>query len=255
MKMLVKTKKTLLLATLLSMGLAGVQAQGPEGGRRNFPPGDNVVGKVTSVSKDSLVVAPVTGGDPITIKVGDSTRVLKAREPIAFSEIKNDDLVFARGELKEKTMQALLVSVVPPEAVERMRQGGGGMMFGVPGGRGGPGEQFKPEDMGKKFIAGEVKAINETKLTIARPDGQTQDIEVDENTSFRKGLESITLPDIKVGDFVFGRGELKNAIFVPQTLNVGDPRRRTMVIGGEGGQPQQKKPDAGKPASEGPPNN
>ena len=81
MKMLVKTKKTLLLATLLSMGLAGVQAQGPEGGRRNFPPGDNVVGKVTSVSKDSLVVAPVTGGDPITIKVGDSTRVLKAREP------------------------------------------------------------------------------------------------------------------------------------------------------------------------------
>lgn len=254
MKMLVKTKKSLLLATLLSLGLASAQAQNPEGGRRNLPPGENVVGKVTSVSKDSLVVAPLTGGDPVTVKVGDNTRVLKAREPIALSEIKSDDLVFARGELKDKTMQALLVSVIPPEAVERMRQGGG-MMFGGPGGRGGPGEQFKPEDMGKKFIAGEVKAINETKLTIARPDGQAQDIEVDENTSFRKGRESITLPDIKVGDFVFGRGELKNSIFVPQTLNVGDPRRRTMVIGGEGGQSQQKKPDAGKPAGEGPPKN
>jgi hypothetical protein len=256
MKMHMTTKKSLLLAVLLSIGLAGARAQGPEGGRRNLPPGENVVGKVTSVSKDSLVVAPVTGGDPITIKVGDSTRVLKAREPIAFSEIKNDDLVFARGELKDRTMQALLVSVVPPEALERMRQGGGGgMMFGGPGGRGGPGEQFKPEDMGKKFIAGEVKAINETKLTIARPDGETQDIEVDETTSFRKGRESITLPDIKVGDFVFGRGELKNAIFVPQTLNVGDPRRRTMVIGGEGNQPQQKKPDTAKPAGGGPPKN
>ena len=255
MNMQMRTKKSLLVATLLSIGFAGARAQGPEGGRRNLPPGENVVGKVTSVSKDSLVVAPLTGGSPVTVKVGDSTRVLKARQPIALSEIKNDDLVFARGELKDQTMQALVVSVVPPEAMERMRQGGGGMLFGGPGGRGGPGEQFNAEDMGKKFIAGEVKAINETKLTIARPDGQTQDIEVDENTSFRKGRESITLPDIKVGDFVFGRGELKNSIFVPQTLNVRGPGMRTMVIGGEGSQPQQKKPDADKPAGEGPPKN
>ena len=94
--------------------------------------------------------------------------------------------------------------------------------------------------MGKKFIVGEVKAINETKLTIARPDGQTQEIEVDENTSFKKGSESITLPDIKVGDFVRGRGELKDSTFVPKELIVGRQQMRIMM-GGPGGQAQEQK--------------
>jgi len=104
---------------------------------------------------------------------------------------------------------------------------------------------FNREDMGKKFIVGEVKAIQETKLTIARPDGQTQDIEVDENTSFKKGTESVTLPDIKVGDFVRGRGELKDNVFVPKELIVGRPQMQMkFTMGGPGGQPQeQKKPD------------
>ncbi|HZS26333.1 MAG TPA: hypothetical protein VFB76_03820, partial [Candidatus Angelobacter sp.] len=100
------------------------------------------------------------------------------------------------------------------------------------------------------FIAGEVKAINETKLTIARPDGQTQEIEVDENTSFRKGMESITLPDIKVGDFVRGRGELKNNVFVPKELVVGRPQMRSMSQGGA--QQEQKKPDSAAPAGTAP---
>jgi hypothetical protein len=105
--------------------------------------------------------------------------------------------------------------------------------------------------MGKKFIAGEVKAINETKLTIVRPDGQTQEIEVDENTSFRKGSESITLPDIKVGDFVRGRGELKNNVFVPTELVVGQPQMRFMGGQGQSGA-QQKKPDNAAPAGTAP---
>jgi hypothetical protein len=71
-----------------------------------------------------------------------------------------------------------------------------------------------------------------TQLTIARPDGETQTIEVDENTSFRKGRESITLPEIKVGDHVFGRGQLDSAgVFVPRVLNLGEIR---MMMGGGG---------------------
>ena len=119
-------------------------------------------------------------------------------------------------------------------------------MFG-PGMSGNPG--VNPEDMGKKFILGEVKAINETKLTIARPDGQTQDIEVDENTSFRKGQESITLPDIKVGDFVRGRGELKENVFVPKELIVGRPQMR--MRGQDGQATDAKKPDSAPPAATG----
>jgi hypothetical protein len=97
------------------------------------------------------------------------------------------------------------------------------------------------EGMGKRFIAGEVTAINGTQLTIARPDGVSQTISADENTSFRKQNESVTLADIKVGDHVFGRGELKNDVFVPAELNVGQPG---MMHRGRG---QQQGPGAGQP--------
>ena len=174
--------------------------------------------------------------------MSDTTRVAKDRQPFKFEQIKVDDVIFARGELKNNSMQAAVVSVVNPEMIQRLQQGGPG------GGPGGPMGGFNREDLGKKFIAGEVKAINETKLTIARPDGQTQDIEVDENTSFKKGTESITLPDIKVGDFVRGRGELKENGVCPKradrwpAANADDDRR-------PGGQPpEQKKPEGAAPA-------
>ena len=227
-----------MVCLLAMMALVFLQASAQPQERMNMPPGDNVVGKVTAVSKDSLTIAPLMGGEAVTVKVSDTTRVAKDRQPFKFEQIKVDDVVFARGELKNNSMQAAVVSVVNPEMIQRVQQGGG------PGGGIGQGAGFNREDLGKKFIVGEVKAINETKLTIARPDGQTQDIEVDENTSFKKGGESITLPDIKVGDFVRGRGELKDSMFVPKELIVGRPQMR-MMIGGPGSQPaEQKKPES-----------
>ena len=224
------------------VAVAFLHASAQQQERMNMPPGDNVVGKVTAVSKDSLTLAPLMGGDAVTVKVSDTSRVVKDRQPFKFEQIKVDDVIFARGELKNNSMQAAVVSVVNPEMIQRVQQGGG------PGGPGGGMAGFNREDLGKKFIAGEVKAINETKLTIARPDGQTQDIEVDENTSFKKSGESITLPDIKVGDFVRGRGELKENTFVPKELIVGRPQMRIMM-GGPGGQPpEQKKADETAPA-------
>jgi len=234
-----------MVCLLAMMAVAFLHASAQPQERMNMPPGDNVVGKVTAVSKDSLTVAPLTGGDAVNVKVSDTTRVAKDRQPFKFEHIKVDDVIFARGELKNNSMQAAVVSVVNPEMIQRLQQGGG------PGGR--PNMGFNREDLGKNFIAGEVKAINETKLTIARPDGQTQEIEVDENTSFKKGGESITLPDIKVGDFVRGLCELKNNTFVPKELMVGRPQTRIMMGGpgmaGSGGaQPEQKKPDEAAPA-------
>ncbi len=47
-------------------------------------------------------------------------------------------------------------------------------------------------------------------------------IQADENTSFRNDKnESVTLADVKVGDRVMGRGDMKDGVFVPQTLRVG----------------------------------
>lgn len=202
-----------------------------------MPPGQAVVGKVTAVSKDSITVAPMSGGDPVVVKVGDNTRVFKERQPVKLSEIKVDDTVFTRGQLNGTTMEAVIVGVMTPEMAQRIQQGGGAVMgFGGGGGAG----QFKPEDWGKTFIAGQVKTINETTLTIAKPNNQeTVNIEVDENTSFKKGRESITLADIKPDDFVFGPGEVKNGMFVAKELRVGGGR---MFMGPRPGGAEQKTP-------------
>ena len=237
-----------LVVAIMVLGLVPVSVLAQERGGMNMPPGENVIGKVTAVSKDSLTVSPLMGGEPVTVKVSETTRVSKDRQPFKLEDIKVDEMVFARGDLKNNVMQAAVVGVVNPEMVQRVQQGGG------PGGaRGGMMAGFNPEDMGKKFIAGEVKAINETKLTIARPDGQTQEIEVDENTSFKKGNESITLPDIKVGDFVRGRGELKDSTFVPKELIVGRQQMRIMMGGPGSPAQEQKKTDGAAPSSATPP--
>jgi Domain of unknown function (DUF5666) len=233
-------RKYCLLATTILLFLR-VSAQVRERGM-NQVPGENVIGKVTAKTKDSLTITPMMGGDPVTVKISDTTRVTKERQPFKFEDIKIDEVVFARGELKSNTMQAAMVGVVNPEMVQRFQQGGG------PGG-GQNAAGFNREDLGKKFIAGEVKAINETKLTIARPDGQMQEIEVDENTSFKKGAESITLPDIKVGDFVRGRGEVKDNVFTPKELIVGRGQMRGMMGGPAGQTPEHKKPDSVPPAA------
>ena len=227
---------------VLALVQISAHAQG-RGGGRDLPAGENIFGKVTAVGKNSLTITKLQGGDSITLKISDSTHVRKDREPYKFEDIKVDDTVFARGELKDGMMQTAILSVVSPEMAQRFMQaqkgGGAGAGFGM--GRGNR-RGFSPEDMGKKFLIGQVKAIHETKLTIARRDGQTQEVEVDENTSFKKDNQSVTLPDIKVGDFIYGRGEVKNNIFVPKELTVGGGggMRRMGGFGGEA--PQQSAP-------------
>jgi hypothetical protein len=211
-------KKSFCLSILLVVCAVPALSQRPETGERRFPPGEAVIGKVTAITKNSLTIAPLAGGDPVTVKVGENTRVMKESQPATLADIKVDDTVFARGRLDGPTLEAAILGVVTPEMAQRIQQGLGG----------GGSAQFKREDLGKRFIAGEVKAINETKLTIARPDGQTQDIQVDENTSFKKAGESITLADIKAGDFVRGPGELKENIFFAKELIVERPK----MVGG-----------------------
>jgi hypothetical protein len=220
-------------------------AQGQGRGGYTLPPGENVVGKVTAVNKDSLTVTQLQGGESVTVKTSETTRVSKERQPFKVEDIKIGETVFARGEFKNGVMQATAVAVMNPEMAQRFSNAaaggasprGGRMMSGL-----------GPEDMGKKFIIGEVKAINETKLTIARMDGQTQEIEVDENTSFKKDGYSITLPDIKVGDFVRGRGELKGTTFVPKELAVG--QRPMHGMNGSGNQtPDRMQPNSVSPST------
>src|SRR6478752_304439 len=140
-------KKILLMMALLGACSASVWAQTPE--RVTIAPGEGMVGKVTAVSKDSLTVVRLVGGETVTVKVGESTRILKNRQAVKLEEIKTDEIVFVRGKLTGNTLDAMVVGVVPEEMVQRLQQssGAGGGMAG-----------FNREDLGKKFILGEVKA-------------------------------------------------------------------------------------------------
>lgn len=165
------------------------------------PPG--VAGTITAIDAHAITLK-AREGQTAQVALDDKTQYRKGRDAAALGDFKVGDMVFVRGEKTgENAWQAAVVS--------------------ARGQDGDPGGNFA-EDMGKRFIAGEVKPIDGTQLTIQRLDGVTQKISVDEDTSFRKNGESITLADLKPGDHVFGRGEIKNGAFMPAVLNVGEPK-------------------------------
>lgn len=94
--------------------------------------------------------------------------------------------------------------------------------------------------MGKDYVAGEIKSIDAPKLTVLRPDGVAQTIELNEETSLRKGRESITMADIKVGDHVMARGAAQNGAFVPKGVTVMNPEQwqRMQQRAGENASPK-----------------
>ena len=72
--------------------------------------------------------------------------------------------------------------------------------------------------MGKDFVAGVVKSVDAPKLTVLRSDNVTQTLELNEDTSLRRGRESITMADIQPGDHIVIRGGLQNNAFVPKSV-------------------------------------
>ena len=95
--------------------------------------------------------------------------------------------------------------------------------------------------LGKDYVAGEIKNVDAPKLTVLRSDNVTQTLELNEDTSMRKGRDSITMADIQPGDHVFARGAVENNVFVPKTVVVIGPEqwKRMQEFGnqarGEGG--------------------
>ncbi len=188
---------------------ADAPPQGPPPGRERggMRQGRGVGGTITDIKGDTLTLKTMNGGTA-TVKVTSSTEYRKEGQSAKFSDLKAGDTIGVRGESTGENSWTATAVIVNP----------GGMMR---------------EQLGKKFIAGEVTKIEDTKLTIKRIDGEIQVIEVDENTSFKNAKrESITLADIKIGDRVMGRGDLKDGTFVPAVLNVGGPGDFMRVPGG-----------------------
>ena len=62
-------------------------------------------------------------------------------------------------------------------------------------------------NFGKTWLMGKVTAIDETKVTlISSVDNASHSFVADENTTFRKRREPITLADMQVGDMVRAEG-------------------------------------------------
>lgn len=204
--------------TSSSSPTAPPQASAQEQGQhRGHWPG--VAGTITAINGNTITLKTMDG-QTAQVQINDKTRFRKERQQAQLSDFKTGDTVFVRGEQKNGVWQADVLAARPA---------------GIGMGRGEGMARFR-EGLGKEFIVGEVKAVHGTQLSILRPDGVTQQITVDENTSFRKDGQDITLPDIKVGDHVFGRGHLKDSVFVPSVLSVGQPR----FMRGQGGPPPQR---------------
>jgi hypothetical protein len=187
--------------------------------------GSAVHGSVTAISGSEFTIK-TEQGESYKVATGPNTRLMKDRQPIKASDIHIGDVIMTGGDVDEKahTVGAVFLAVLDAEQVQKMKQA--------------------QADFGKTWVAGKITAMNDLSLTIERPDKKSQTITVDENTSFRKHRDSITLADIKVGDTISARGALQSGNFVASVLSVVDPGQR-----GFGGPRNGNPSDAPAPAS------
>ncbi len=208
------------------------QTPGRGGDRR-----PSLFGKLTAVHDQSVEIAQPSG-DTVTVKFGASTQFRKGGEAAKLGDLKIGDVVFVRGaENPDHTWNAEVIGT---------RVGG---FNGGPGGRGGPGGGagggMRPAGvLGQDYIFGEVKAVDAPKLTILRPDNVTQTVELNEETSLRKGRDSVTMADIQAGDHIMVRGGMVKNVFQPKSVMVIGPEqwKRMQELGMSGGAPPANPP-------------
>jgi len=124
-------------------------------------------------------------------------------EQIKPTDIKVGDAVGAMGEVDTsgKSVGAVAIVQLDPERAKQM-------------------EEMRA-NYGKTGVMGKVTAIDGVKVTIAGSiDNLPRAFVADENTTFRKRREPITLADIQVGDMVRAEGALKDGAFTATAVNV-----------------------------------
>lgn len=204
-------------AVLLFAALAGLCQQGAPDqsadGRAQmaalFGSGNSVRGEVTAVPAGDAASGSFTirtdQGQTYKIFYSPNTRIVKERQPVKPGSVKVGDMLLAAGQVDNKsaTVGAVFLFDVDAEKVRAARA-----------------------DFGKTWTAGKVTAVHDLQISIERAgDKVTQVIAVDENTSFRKRREDVTLGDIKVGDMISAQGALRGKVFLATTVRLMEPRR------------------------------
>ncbi len=124
-------------------------------------------------------------------------------EQIKATDIKVGDAIGAMGEVDAtaKSVGAVFIAQIDPERARQMQE--------------------MQANYGKTWIMGKVTAIDGVKVTLI---GSMENLPLvfiaDENTTFRKRRDPITLADIQVGDNVRAEGALKDGTFTATTVNV-----------------------------------
>lgn len=195
----------LLAATLLLpqvQGAVWAQATFGEGSGPEQFAEHSVRGDITAIAGNMLTVK-TDDGDAYSVATGPNTRFRKERDQIKVTDLHVGDMVAAMGDKdpKAKTLGAVFVVVIDKEQYAKARA-----------------------DFGKTWTMGVVQSIDGTNIVIKRPDNVTQTVAVDENTSFRRHREDITLLDIKPGDNLTARGALQSGSFLATMVNIGGPR-------------------------------
>jgi hypothetical protein len=211
------------------------QRGGGRGGFGGPGMGRGITGTVTEVAGDHYTVK-TDAGETYTIHYSANTRILKQQargfgqgggsgaassgaagsgdgargeggnrtppQALKPTDIKVGDAVAAMGEVDAgaKSVGAVVVLQIDPERARQMRE--------------------MQANYGKTWLMGKVTAIDGVKVTLmGNVDNATHSFVADENTTFRKRRDPITLADIQVGDMVRAEGAVKDGAFVATTVN------------------------------------
>jgi hypothetical protein len=204
--------------------------------------GRGIGGTVTEVTAEHYTVKTETG-ETYTIHYSVNTRILKQLagqrgtgggaggrgdggergqgggggnppQAIKPTDIKVGDAIAAMGEVDAtaKSVGAVMVMQIDPERAKQMRE--------------------MRDNYGKTWIMGKVTAIDGVRVTLMGSiDNAAHSFVADENTTFRKRRDPITLADIQVGDTVRAEGAVKDGNFLATAVNaMGQPPAGTPTV-------------------------
>ena len=206
------------LALTLAASAQDASQRGGRGGRGDWGGGmgmgNGITGPVTEVAADHYTIK-TDAGDIYTIHFSVNTRIVKQAiqrrgeggdnppQTIQPSDIKVGDAVGAAGEVDAaaKSVGAVVIAQLDPERAKQMRE--------------------MRANYGKTWLMGKVTVINETKVTLlGSVDNAAHAFVADEDTTFRKRREPITLADVHLGEMVRVEGVVKDGIFVAASVAV-----------------------------------
>ncbi len=164
------------------------QRQGmQEGGQRERP----LMGTITSVGVDRIEIKRMNG-EPLTVLVNNQTRYREDQKDIGLEDLKPGDRVMVRGEAGgQQQFTAAMVRRVTEQDIQRMQ---GSRAFG------------------------EITAIQGNEITLRNPRQGERTVVVNDQTTFTKEGQTISLKDLKVGDRIAAMGHESDGKFVAERI-------------------------------------